>query len=96
MGYGTQQPDGVVLDVLDRVLGRGQSYAEAGAPHGMTRSAVGGMMKRVRDDADIAEGLPIPRGFKRAFLPENMDGGMPARWWEAGLAARLPRKGEAA
>lgn len=84
-------PDGVILDVLDRVEREGQSMAAAGGVHGLSRSSVAGLLKRVRDDLAKSEAAPLPRGQVRAYWPENKDGGMPARWWQAGLDARAAK-----
>lgn len=84
-------PDGVVLDVLDRVERKGQSMAAAGAPHGLSRSVVAGLLKRVRDDLATSEMAFVPRGHVLACKPRNRDGGMPVRWWEAGLDARAAK-----
>lgn len=84
-------PDGVVLDVLDRVERKGQSMAAAGAPHGLSRSAVAGLLMRVRNDLATSEAAWLPRGQVLAYWPENKDGWMPARWWQAGLDARAAK-----
>lgn len=81
--------DAVLLDVLDRV-DNGQSYAEAGMRHGKSKSAVAGVMFRISRDLKLADEAPLPFGAVAAYWPENLDGGMPARWWEAGLRKRLP------
>lgn len=86
-------PDAVLLDILDRITVQGASYDVAGAVHGMSRSAVAGVMMRIRRDTDAAEAVPAPRGQVLAYRPENRNGGMAARWWQAGLEARLPRRG---
>lgn len=78
--------DAVVLDVLDRVERCGQTLAEAGKPHGLTRSAVAGLCKRVRDALAQIDRHQDPATQPRK--PANCDGGMPARWWQDGLANR--------
>lgn len=87
---GFQQPltDGQILDILDRVDRQGQSMAEVGARYGVSRSAIAGVLKRVRDDLTKSELAPLPRGSLRAYWPENQDGALGPRWWEAGLRAR--------
>ena len=81
-----EMSDAMMLDILDRVE-NGFTAAEVGARYGKSKSAVLGMVFRVRRDVDAD---PLPRGAVAASKPENMDGGMPARWWEAGLRKRLP------
>lgn len=83
--------DAEILEVLDIVERQGQTMAEAGRVLGMTRSGVAGLLKRVRDDLAESEAAPVLRGQVPAYWPENRDGGMPARWWEAGLAERQAR-----
>ena len=80
--------DGVALDVLDRVERCGMTMAEAGQPHNLTRSAVAGLLKRVRAAIALTEVRQDPAIHPRK--PENCDGGMPERWWQAGLAERAP------
>ena len=62
--------DSEVLDVMHRAT-RGDTYVSIGADYGVTRSAIAGMVMRIRE----AE-LPCA-----CTKPENRDGGMPARWW---------------
>jgi hypothetical protein len=62
--------DAEVLDVMHRAT-RGDTYVSIGADYGVTRSAIAGMVMRIRE-AD----LPC-----ECTKPENRDGGMPARWW---------------
>ena len=62
--------DSEVLDVMHRAT-RGDTYVSIGADYGVTRSAIAGMVMRIRE-AD----LPC-----ECTKPENRDGGMPARWW---------------
>lgn len=90
-GVKNMVPDGVVLDVLDCVERKGKTMAEAGLPHGLSRSAVAGLLKRVRDDLATSEAAPVPRGQVLAYWPENRNGGMPARWWQAALDARVKK-----
>ena len=82
-------PDAMMLDIMDRVV-NGQTYTEAGAPHGKSKNAISGMMFRVARDLAASEYAPFQAGGVAAVKPENQDGGMPARWWEAGLRKRLP------
>lgn len=91
LGATTMKPDGMVLDILDRVERQGQSMAAVAKAYGLSRSSVAGLLKRVRDDLAESEALPAPRGQVLAYWPENKDGGMPARWWQAGLDARASR-----
>lgn len=86
--YGKEWTDAAMLDVLDRVERRGESMEVAGAAHGFSRSAVAGMLKRVRDDLARSEAAPLPRGAHPVNRPENMPGAMGARWWARGLARR--------
>lgn len=81
--------DAVLLDVLDRV-DNGQTFEEIAARLGKTRSSIAGVVFRITRDLKLAVAAPLPRGAVAAYWPENLDGGMPARWWEAGLRKRLP------
>ena len=87
-GYQQGWTDEQLLDILDRAERQGQSMAAIEALQ----------LKRVRDDLAASEAAPVPRGQVRAYWPENQDGALGPRWWEAGIAvrnARHPRKGAA-
>ena len=85
--------DGQLLDILDRTERLGESMAEVGERYGVSRGAVAGVLKRIRDDLAKACAAPLRRGEVAAYWPENLDGGMAARWWDAGLRQRkAPRK----
>ena len=92
MGARDPLTDVQILDILDRCERQGQSMAEVAERYGMSRSAIAGVLKRVRDDLAVSETAPLPRGSVAAYWPENRDGGMPARWWEAGAVARRNRR----
>ena len=97
-GYQQGWTDEQLLDILDRAERQGQTMAEIGAHHAASRNAVAGILKRVRDDLAASEAAPVPRGQVRAYWPENQDGALGPRWWEAGIAvrnARHPRRGAA-
>jgi hypothetical protein len=64
-----------MLEILDRIEGRGMSYAEAGAPYGLTRSAVASIVRRVLGDLALSE---VGSAVRRA---ENRDGALGRRWW---------------
>jgi hypothetical protein len=76
--------DADILAVLDR-RAAGESCTAIAARSGVSRSAILGLVYRVNLDADRAESAPPPVGQTRPVKPENCDGGMPARWWVAGL-----------
>lgn len=84
--------DARTLAALDMVAG-GLTGADAAARLGVTRCAVLGLMKRVRDETDHAE-LPWRPGADVHLKPKNRDGGMPDGWWKRGLAqqAALARR----
>lgn len=88
---GREMPDRALLDILDRV-DNGQTFGEIGRFYGTTKSAISGIMFRIRRDMADADASPRPRGVAAPQRVENCDGGMPARWWEAGLRARLPAR----
>lgn len=77
-----------MLDVLDRIEADGQTMAEVAARYGVSRSAVAGLLKRIRDDLKAADLAVLSVrdqrrwGTRPAQKPENRDGGMPARWWQ--------------
>ena len=59
--------------------------------YGVSRGAVAGVLKRIRDDLAKADAAPLRRGEVAAYWPENLDGGMAPRWWDAGLRQRKTR-----
>lgn len=83
--------DGMALDILDRVERQGQTMSEAGTAHGLSRDSVAGLLRRVRDDLAASEAAPFLPGTGAAVKPDSRDGGMPVRWWEAGLRQRRAR-----
>ena len=80
--------DGQLLDILDRTERLGESMAEVGERYGISRSAVAGVLKRIRDDLAKACAAPLRRGDVAAARPANLDGGMAPRWWADGLRQR--------
>lgn len=87
-GRGELVDDRVMLGVMWLVEGQGWTLARTAAYLHLTRSAVAGIVRRVRIEADRAEAAPVKRGERRASRPENLDGGMPECWWQDGLKAR--------
>jgi hypothetical protein len=85
--------DGDILDILDRIERQGQTMAGAAARYGVSRNVIAGVVFRVKKDLEISEAAPIPRGQVRAYRPDNQDGAMGPRWWEAGLRARAAQYG---
>ena len=79
-------PEGIVLDILDRVHREGETYEQAGAAHGLSRSAVAGLVKRVIDACAAEDARPLLPGERPVAKSENCDGAMGARWWKPGLA----------
>ncbi|MES2753801.1 MAG: hypothetical protein V4659_03975 [Pseudomonadota bacterium] len=82
----TQWDDARTLDVLDR-WDRGDTAAAIGKALGVSRSAVLGVLQRVRVETDVSESVRDVSA-PPASRPENINGGMPARWWVAGLRVR--------
>ena len=71
--------DRIMLEILDRHERLGLTLEIAGAPFRMTRSAVSGVVSRVRIDTNASDRVQL------AVKPENRDGGMPEKWWTKGL-----------
>lgn len=88
-GRGELVDDAVMLDAMWLVEGCGWTLAQVAQRLRMSRSAVAGIVRRVRIEADKAEAQPLRRGERPASRPQNLDGGMPPRWWEAGVRARM-------
>lgn len=80
--------DGELLTILDLIEREGMTLAAVGARFGASRSAMAGIVKRLRDELRASEEAAFPPGQGPARRPENRDGGMPGQWWRAGLAAR--------
>ena len=81
--------DADLLAILDMV-DEGVSAAGIAKLVGGSRNSILGKLHRIRVDLDDSERLVFPAdGF--AEKPENRDGGMPARWWVAGLARQKGR-----
>lgn len=73
--------DEAILDALDMYERQGMTAAAIAKVMRVTRSSVCGVLYRAISATDDAEvGSTVAK-------PENMDGGMPARWWERGRAA---------
>jgi hypothetical protein len=72
-----QWTDAELLRVLHLNEVDGLSCVQIAQRFGVTRNAIVGITNRIR--ADMRK---VP---DRAVKPENRDGGMPARWWAAGL-----------
>lgn len=83
--------DAQVLDMLNLVVA-GNSRADIAEVYGLSKNTVAGLLHRIKIDADLAESTPPPAGQTRAVKPENCDGGMPARWWVAGLRKQAERE----
>lgn len=64
--------DETILEVLDGTA-KGESMAQVGKKLGLTRNAVAALLYRNRADNAFVE--------DRCIKPENMDSGMPDRWW---------------
>jgi len=82
--------DHQLLELMHMLEAEGLTSAEAarhmGHRLGLTRSAVCGLRFRVNNDTDAEETRalkPGEVGFGQGPVerPENMDGGMPAKWW---------------
>ena len=70
-----------VLQMFDLHEGEGLTATQIGSRLRMSRSAVLGILKRVRDDlAESERGSDVRR-------PENMDGAMGRGWWRRRRAA---------
>ena len=77
--------DADLLAILD-MRAAGMSCAAIAARVGKGKNQIVGITHRITADIDLAESAVFPVGQRRAQKPENRDGGMPARWWVAGLA----------
>jgi len=90
MAWAGTWSDGDILRVLDR-RANGATALEVGQSFGLSRSAILGLEKRIRDEMRL-EDLTIRPGEVPAVKPENQDGGMPKDWWKPGLARQRGRK----
>jgi hypothetical protein len=68
-------------DALDRHHHDGVTLTVLAAECGRSRSAMCGIVFRVKQETDAIDAAPFPPGEWPAFYPENCDGGMPRRWW---------------
>lgn len=82
--------DEMMLRVLDATERQGQSAAEIGRAMGCSRSAVLGLLKRLRDDLAASEAAPFAPGQGPAVRPGNRDGDLGPLWWK-----RAARRGRA-
>jgi hypothetical protein len=69
----------------------GFTLTEIASRFRVSRGAVSGLQKRIRDDMQ-AEDETLRPGELPAIKPENQDGGMPKDWWKLGLARQRGRK----
>ena len=83
--------DAVLLDMLELVAA-GNSRSEIADIYGRSRNSVIGILSRIALDTDSAEAALPPAGQALAVKPENRDGGLPARWWVAGLRKQARHK----
>ena len=79
-----KQSDAQLLGMLD-LAQVGWSRAAIAGRYGLRTNQVIGLLHRINRDADKLDAAPPPAGQTAAVKPENCDGGMPARWWVAGL-----------
>ena len=77
--------DAKTLELMD-LRAEGLTAAAAADRLGVTRSAVLGLELRMRAEMALAEAVT---GAHPAVKPKNLDGGMPRRWWAAGLARQM-------
>ena len=84
MGKNPSLGDGDTLHLLDRAAA-GVSAGVIAAEIGITRSAVLGLLFRIRKDMERVPDL--------ATRPANCDGGMSRHWWKTGLARQRNRRG---
>ena len=77
-----QSSDLELLDILDMTDRLGVSATDVGRFFGRGRNAILGLIHRIHVDERKFDAAQI------ATKPENRNGGMPARWWEAGLSKR--------
>lgn len=83
MPHHTQKwTDEQILSILDRHERGRESAAEIARTYGVSRSSILGIIFRVNADTDRAERAPLPFGYSSPSKPENLDGGMPPRWWK--------------
>lgn len=91
--------DEQLLGVL-RARQEGQSARAIGERLGRSRASICGLWFRIDQDSAAEELRPLRPGELGygqgpVVKPENMDGGMPDRWWLAGLR-RQARQGRRA
>ncbi len=72
--------DREMLEALDLIERQGLSAARVAQRMGGSRSAVCGLMFRIK--TDLAKVSDV------AVRPANQDGGMPARWWDCAKQGR--------
>lgn len=72
--------DEMCLRALHAVDVEGVSRAVVARRMGVSRSAVIGILHRINAETDAV--------LEKCKKPENRDGGMPDKWWQAGLRRR--------
>ena len=73
--------DLVILEIFDLHEAAGLSLSQVALRYGVSRSAIGSIIKRVRDDLARSEAAG-----PRAVSPGNRDGDLGRRWWARGQA----------
>lgn len=73
--------DQQILTMLDMMDGNGRSSGEVARAFGTSRSAICGVVARVRNDLAASEAAGFAPGQGPAVRPENRDGALGRRWW---------------
>jgi len=89
MMQGGERSDEVILQMLDLMERHGHSASEVAARFGITRSAVLGSLKRVRDDLAVSEAAPYAPGTGPAVREGNRDGDLEPLWWKTAREQHL-------
>ncbi|MGV8987795.1 MAG: hypothetical protein ACOH2H_16095 [Cypionkella sp.] len=84
------------MDVLDRFERQGHSANAIADLYGISQNAVFMLAYRTRqscaaEDRRENSGADLDLGSGPVVKPENMDGGMPARWWDARDQSKMRR-----
>ena len=76
--------DADLIDLL-QWLAHGMRLDDMARRKVVRRDAIVAVLRSIGTELQQSELAPLPAGATRATKPENRNGGMPARWWEAGL-----------
>lgn len=97
---GFRWSDAQMLDILDLAAGGsrgggrsggGQSAQAIADTYGVSKGSLIGLLYRIRTETDASESVRDVSA-PPAERPANRNGGMPARWWSAGLKVQKRRE----